>query len=220
MIRNIILDYGGVIIDIDYEAPARYLERLQVPQFRALFSAHYQHPLFDAFDRGQITEAAFRNQLRQVLGVPLTDEQIDEAWNSMIVQIRPEKIDLLRRLYAEDYHMFLLSNTNFIHLKFLTKYLLRHYEKPTLEEFFDKVYYSCILGLRKPDPAIFQRVIDENALRPQETLYVDDQLTHVQAAAALGLIAVQYNPATDLEALLRRLIAAHAEQSRQQAVSE
>ncbi|MCS6916772.1 MAG: HAD family phosphatase [Chitinophagales bacterium] len=210
MIRNIILDYGGVLIDLDYDAPVRTMEQLQVPRFGEVFSQQQQHPLFDALDRGQLTEKEFRDQLRQLLHVHLTDDQIDEAWNSMILQIRPEKIELLRQLYAEDYRLYLLSNTNFIHLKYLTKYLLRVYGRTSLEEFFDKVYYSCMLGLRKPEPAIFQRVIQENALRPQETLFVDDHPAHVQAAAGLGLIAVHYDPTTDLGDLIRQQIAKQA----------
>lgn len=222
MIRNIILDYGGVLIDLDYQAPARKMAELNHPHFSELFSESRQHPLFDDFDRGLITEAEFRNQLRQLLGSSITDERLDEAWNSMIVQIRPEKIDLLRRLYAEDFHLFLLSNTNFIHLKYLTKYLLRTYGRATLEEFFNKVYYSCMMGLRKPEPAIFQKVMSENALRPQETLFVDDNPTHVQAAAALGLVAVHYDPADDLETVIRRELAAVArrEQHQTDAISE
>lgn len=203
MIRNIIFDYGGVIIDLDYRKPEEEFRKLGVSRFEEHFSQLRQSSVFDQLDKGQIPESEFRNILRTQLEVPLTDEQIDAAWNSMIIGIREEKIRTLTSLIST-HKTFLLSNTNFIHLKFITKYLLRTYGRVNLDSVFDKVYYSCALGLRKPDPEIYQKVMDDNSLKPSQTLYIDDSPQHVEGAARVGLIALLYDPAEPLGDFLSR----------------
>ena len=68
------------------------------------------------------------------------------------------------------------------------------------------MYYSCAIGLRKPELEIFQRVINDNGLKPSETLYIDDSIQHVEGAARVGLISVQYNPSESLEGFIQRTI--------------
>ncbi len=197
MIRNIIFDYGGVIIDIDYDNPRRELEKIGVNNFDAIFSKLKQHPMFDLLDKGKITEHDFREEFRKLTEVSLTDEQIDHAWNSMLLGIKEEKIKLLKQLHLT-YKTFLLSNTNFIHIRWITKYLLRQHGRVNLDSLFDKVYYSCVVGMRKPDAAIFLKVIEANSLKPQETLYIDDSLHNVEAANNAGLHGLLYDPASSL----------------------
>src|SRR5436190_22174726 len=110
MIRNIIFDYGGVIIDLDYNKPREEFEKLGVRNFEEHFTQLSQDSLFDNLDKGLITERDFRDKLNQQLGMQLSDEQIDHAWNSMIIGIREEKLKLLGELYADNYKCFLLSN--------------------------------------------------------------------------------------------------------------
>ena len=100
-IRNIIFDFGGVLIDLDYENTRQAFEKSGVTDFEKHYSFIQQSMLFDLFDKGKISEGDFRNKLRSELGIPLTDEQIDEAWNAMLGEIRPEKIQLLRRLRTD-----------------------------------------------------------------------------------------------------------------------
>ena len=206
MIRNIIFDYGGVIVDLDFNRPHVELEKYGVVNSHEIFSQLRQRELFDELDKGKVSESDFRNAIREQTGIPLTDEQIDLAWNSMLLGVREEKIKTLTSLISS-YKTFLLSNTNFIHLKAITKHLLRTYGRVNLDSLFDKVYYSCSLGMRKPEAAIYQKVIDDNSLKPSQTLYIDDTPQHVEGAAGAGLIAVLYDPAESLDRFLHRTLA-------------
>ena len=198
MIRNIIFDYGGVIIDLDFNRPKFEFEKLGVKNFDQHFTEMKQSNLFDDLDKGEITEREFREKLRSQLNMPLSDEEIDAAWNSMIIGIREEKIQLLAELYADNYQCYLLSNTNFIHLKYLTKHLLKTYGRFNLDEYFNKVYYSCVVRLRKPEESIFRKVIEDNDLKPSETLYIDDSPQHIEGAKTFQLQTLLYNPAQSL----------------------
>jgi putative hydrolase of the HAD superfamily len=100
-------------------------------------------------------------------------------------------------LYA-DYHTYLLSNTNLIHLRYITKYLIRTYGRADLDTLFDKVYYSFAIGCRKPEPESFLRVLNDNNLKAAETLYIDDSPQHIVAAKALGIQAVLFQNDSDL----------------------
>ena len=122
MIRNVIFDYGGVIIDLDYHRPKVEFEKLGVKNFDALFTQMQQTPIFDLLDRGKISESKFREELRNQLALPLSDEQIDFAWNSMLIGIPENKIHFLQHFYA-DHKTFLLSNTNELHWKYLNRKL-------------------------------------------------------------------------------------------------
>ena len=205
MIRNIIFDYGGVIIDLDFKRQKEEFQKLGAVNFDEQVGRLKQTELFNRLDTGKISEHDFRDALRQQLGVSLTDEQIDYAWDSMLAGIKEEKIKLLTHLISS-YRIFLLSNSNFIHLKAITKYLLRTYGRVNLDSIFDKVYYSCALGIRKPDPEIYLKVINDNSLKPSETLYIDDSIEHVEGAARVGLIAEHYDLSESLEQFVERTI--------------
>jgi putative hydrolase of the HAD superfamily len=202
MIRNFIFDYGGVIIDVDYQLTKTAFEKLGVKDFDSHFSQLKQSSLFDLFDKGMIREKEFRNGLREQTGLQLTDEQIDAAWNAMIIGIKEEKLHLLSALYADNYQCYLLSNTNFIHIKNITKNLLMNHGRFNIDAFFNKVYYSCVVQMRKPEPEIFKKVLDDNDLKPHETLFIDDSPQHIEAAKLLGIQTLLFNPAENLREVL------------------
>ena len=97
-----------------------------------------------------------------------------------------KRIELLRQLHA-NYKLFLLSNTNEIHVNKIHEDLKTFHNLPSFQTLFDQVYYSYDVGLRKPDPAIFEMVLNENELDPAETLFIDDTQMHIDAAAKLGI---------------------------------
>ena len=205
MIRNIIFDYGGVIIDLDYNRMKQEFEKLGVKNFDEHFSQLRQTPLFDLLEKGKISEHDFRDEIRKQTGIPLTDEQIDFAWNSILGDIREEKIHFLTHFFS-NHKIYLLSNTNFIHLKAITKYLLRNHGRVNLDSLFDRVYYSCAMGMRKPEPGIFRKIMEDNSLKPQETLYIDDSPQHVEGARNAGLYAALYDPKDSLEEFVNKIL--------------
>ncbi|MCC6385437.1 MAG: HAD family phosphatase [Bacteroidia bacterium] len=185
-VRNIILDFGGVIIDVDYLQAAESFRKLGISDFEVLYSRKSQASFFDDFETGKLSNRQFREHVRTLLTGKVTDRQIDAAWNSMVFSIPRKRLDYLLDL-KEQYKLFLLSNTNRIHIKDFTEKLERKFGKHLLNRIFEKLYFSCSIGIRKPDPLIFQMVISENRLKPGETIFVDDSIQHIRGAREAGI---------------------------------
>lgn len=186
-IKNIIFDYGNVIFSIDFTLAQKAFKDLGINQSEQFFGHLQQDAIFDAFDRGDITAAQFRNRLREVTGnSSLTDEQIDKAWNSMLLGIAEGNHELLLQLKSK-YRTFLMSNINDIHYSHIMNYLHREFNFEGNDHLFEKTYYSHLVGKRKPDTAFFQQILDENNLKPEETLFIDDSPQHLEGAKKLGI---------------------------------
>ncbi|HEY9535121.1 MAG TPA: HAD family phosphatase, partial [Mucilaginibacter sp.] len=146
-----------------------------------------QDDVFNALERGEITPSAFRDRIRELTHKPeLTDQQIDDAWNAILIGIPKGNHELLLQL-KDKYRTFLLSNINAIHYDYVHGYLKREYNIDDNSGLFEKVYYSHLVGKRKPDAGIFEQVLQENSLDPAETLFIDDSPQHLETAKKLGL---------------------------------
>ena len=204
-IRNIILDYGNVLFDIDFSRLRQSFIDLGVTDVDAFYGHRAQHALFDAFDKGILTADQFRNELRNAVNNrKLTDNTINAAWNSLLIGVRPGHHELLRQLQKQ-YRMFLLSNNNEIHYQWITDYLQREFGLNGNDSFFEKAYYSHLMRMRKPDAEIFNFVLNTHGLNPAETLFVDDSPQHIETATKLGLQAHLLRPDDTLPKLLGRL---------------
>ncbi len=200
---NLILDFGGVLLNIDYHRPVQAFRELGLSDFYALYSQAEQNRLFDAFETGAISAAQFREELRQQTGLSLSDAQIDEAWNSMLLDLPARRIELLRKLRSR-YRLFLLSNTNEIHVEAFERRIAAEYEPRLFDHLFEKHYYSCRIGVRKPHAEAFRYVLDTHGLKAEETLFVDDSVQHIRGASATGLRTLHLMPGEELgDALLR-----------------
>ncbi len=182
----IIFDLGGVILNIDHDAPVRAFAKLGIPDFEQYYSKISQSSLFVDLEIGAISPGIFRNRLRENLPVDLSDKVIDEAWNSILLDFPEERIRLLERLQNE-YRVFLLSNTNVIHFHIFSQRLKARYGYSQLSELMEKTYYSHEVGMRKPDLRIFHHVISDAHLEPERTLFIDDSEQHIVAAKQAGL---------------------------------
>jgi putative hydrolase of the HAD superfamily len=182
--KNIIFDFGGVIINVDYHRVVNAFVQLGVKDFDRLFSQLNQHHLFDDFEKGLISADEFRNQLKSISNVPLTDQQIDDAWNAILINLPKENIELLKRL-KKNYRLFLLSNTNEIHEKAFTQMMMHDFGENVLPDIFEGIYFSHRMHKRKPDAEIFEQVLKENNLAAEETLFIDDSPQHIDAAKQL-----------------------------------
>lgn len=185
-IKNIIFDLGGVIINLDYDATREAFIQLGFRDFDAVYSQVQQGGLFDAMDKGEITPGEFRNKIRQCIDRDVSDDEIDAAWNAMLLDVPADRIELLKQL-KEKYRLFLLSNTNSIHVKQFSADLQHVYGTPDFTPYFEKWYYSCAMGMRKPDAEIFEYLLNENQLRAEETLFIDDSVQHIEGAQKCGL---------------------------------
>lgn len=192
-VKNIIFDLGGVIININYGLSTDRLKQFSNSGSNIDFSQKMQSALFDDYETGLISCEEFRQQLRQEYAIEATDAEIDEAWNAMLLDIPKERIDLLLEL-GKKYRLFLLSNTNAIHMKKFNEIVAQSFHIPSLDSLFEKPYYSHLVGMRKPDAAVFQQILDENGLKNDETLFIDDSIQHIESARNLGLQTLHLQP--------------------------
>jgi FMN phosphatase YigB (HAD superfamily) len=187
-IKNIIFDLGGVILDIDYNLTVKAFDGLGIPNFKEQYSKMSQSNLFDNIETGKISPVEFRDLIREVAQKTISDAEIDTAWNALILHLPQYRIEILKNLQV-NYRLFLLSNTNKIHYDDYSEVIKRENGIEGLEPLFEKTYLSHEMGLRKPDPEIFQVVLNENNLVPKETLFIDDSPQHIASAKTLGIVA-------------------------------
>ncbi len=187
-IKNIILDFGGVIIDINYHLTEKAFALLGVENFDDIFNQARQSKLFDRWDKGEISENEFFITLEKHLPSGTSRDETLSAWNAMLGDFPKENYDLLNRLKTR-YRTFLLSNTNDAHLRHYFDKLNEMYDLRNMDSFFEKTYFSNQIHMRKPDVEIFEHIIRENMLVPHETLFVDDSIQHVEGARKAGLQA-------------------------------
>ena len=192
MIQNIIFDLGGVILNIDFKQAANSFKELGLDDFEGLYSKATQSKLFDRLEKGLIEPHIFRAELRDLSGISMTDHQIDLAWNSLILDFPPARLQLLKEL-RKNYKLILLSNTNKIHADYYNQDLRNHHNIDGLEELFDKVYYSHDIALRKPDAASFNYVLKDQNIKAEDCLFIDDTLPNILTANQLGLFTIFLN---------------------------
>ena len=199
-IEAIIFDLGGVILNIDYNLTRIAFEKAGIKNFHEMYSQSNADDLFSKLETGKISENDFYTELNKRTGLYLPTTEIESAWNAMLLTFRETSLDFLDTLKPK-YKVFLLSNTNHIHLNAFNKiYLEKQREKP-FEEFFDKAYYSCKIGLRKPNADIYKFVLGENKLDADTTLFVDDSAQNIEAAKALGMQTILLNAGKYIENL-------------------
>lgn len=187
-IRNIIFDLGGVILPVDYHLTIQKFEEFGFTNFQKTFTQAAQIDLFDKLDKGLVEPEVFRTTIREIAGKNLSDAQIDEAWNAMLLDFIPSRLRVLEKV-KERYNTYLLSNTNAIHYPVYLNQLKAQTGIASLANFFNKEYYSHLIHLRKPDREAFELILHENGLKPEETLFIDDTLQHVEGAKRAGLKA-------------------------------
>ncbi|WP_231561311.1 HAD-IA family hydrolase [Sphingobacterium sp. T2] len=134
----------------------------------------------------------------------LTDTQIDEAWNALLIGVPQGKHELLLQL-KERYRTFLLSNNNPIHYARCMQQIKEEYGVEDNTPFFEKTYYSHLMGMRKPDPEIFEYVLQQHNLNPQHTVFIDDSPQHLRTAQQLGLKVELCTRERPLEVIVKEL---------------
>ncbi len=191
----VVFDLGGVLLDLDFSRTIDALGALFEGDASRLYTQLSQVALFDQFERGEIEAAAFRRGLAHLFGRGdgvderhVDDQRVDAAWNALLGDIPEAKLSLLASLRTRT-RVFLLSNTNSIHIdQFLLDYAARHATRfGPWSELFETDYYSHLMGLRKPEASIFEFVLRTHGLAPSRTLFIDDNVHNVEAAAALGM---------------------------------
>lgn len=185
-IKNIIFDLGGVFMNLDYRKMEQSFIDLGITNFSELFTQHHSSPLFEDLETGKISNEEFYAGLRKIAQVNLSDSQIRDAWNAILLDFPAERIDWLVEI-KKKYNIYLFSNTNQIHYDAFMEIFKSQTGKHDFNQYFIKAYYSQELGLRKPYKESYQKIIDEQKLIPAETLFIDDTLKNIEGAKQVGL---------------------------------
>ena len=182
--KAIIFDLGGVVLNIDYLLTINQFEKLGVENASDFYSKKVQDSIFDKVEVGEINSKEFMEALKKKCNN--TDlEQVENAWNAMLSDLPQNRLTLIKKL-KNKYKIFLLSNTNEIHMQALQNKI----GEETWVEFsalFDKMYLSFEIGFRKPDKSAFKIILKENNLKPNEVLFIDDSPQHIETAERLGM---------------------------------
>lgn len=185
-IEAIIFDLGGVILNLDYHLTIKAFEKLGLENSSKLFSQKTQSGFFDDFEIGKISAKDFRTEIRKVLNKVVSDIEIDSAWNAMLLDFPTNRFNLLKQL-SSTRRVFLLSNTNEIHMAWFKNYVNSLFGEKVFFDLFEVAYLSNEMGMRKPNIEIFEFVIIQNKLDPKTTLFIDDSKQHLVGAKNAGL---------------------------------
>jgi putative hydrolase of the HAD superfamily len=183
--KNILLDLGAVLLNIDVNKLKPAFEDLGVKDFNHVQQQLTEANLFDDLETGKISPDSFCETIRTASNLPLKDADIITAWNTLLLDFREDTMHFLIQL-RKNYKLYLLSNTNAIHLEQFYKQLYQQLGNTTLDFYFDKLFYSHLIGMRKPDAAIYDFVLKDAGISAAETLFIDDLKLNTNAAAALG----------------------------------
>lgn len=195
-IRNILFDLGGVILDINIQATLKGFYELGFPAELMQYPESMSNDVFFRYQTGKLSTKEFRDAIRKIAGVEMSDRAFDEAWNAMLVRIPRERTELLKRL-SERYVLYMLSNTSALHVDVFEPM----YQKAagvSMHEVFTKIYYSHEIGWHKPDHEAWEHVIHDSGIKPEETLFLDDTIHNIKASQELGFQAIHIHERTHL----------------------
>lgn len=204
-ISAIIFDLGGVLLNLDFNKTFDLFEKMGVPDFPAYFQQSHSNPLFAELEKGEVTPDAFYNAFRAATGIQATYSEIETAWNAMLLDFRLESMKYLQLLQGQ-YRLFLLSNTNQIHLEAFRMTYHQTFGNHGFEDHFEKAWYSHELGHRKPHPSCYTHVLDLAGLHAAETLFIDDTFKNIEGAKAVGLQTLWLENGQLIETLMPPLL--------------
>ena len=203
MLPHLLFDFGGVIINIDYQRTVEAVRQLSRADRGAEFTQASQNELFDNFETGHLSPEEFRAVLREHYDLVGTDKEIDAAWHAMLLDVPAERLALLADLRRQGYQTALLSNTNTLHITEINRRLAAAYGLHNgIADCLDRVFYSQEVGLRKPGEAIFRHALAEMNWQPEDVLFIEDSPQHVATARRLGLRVLHLAPPLTLTAAL------------------
>ena len=187
-IKNIIFDLGGVLLNINPLLSLFEFEKLSGVSKDELLPRFISTRIFEKFDTGSINSAQFGRELSEIMSHEVSDPEIERIWNMLILDFPASRVELLQQL-RKNYSVYLLSNTNVIHIRKYTGEFYANYGFQ-MADLFDKVFYSCDIGLHKPDEGIYTYVLKAANLVPSETLFIDDSIANIKAAERLGISVI------------------------------
>jgi putative hydrolase of the HAD superfamily len=196
-IKHIIFDLGKVIINVDADATIKSIAKRGITNLEEIQTKLLASDTYFKLETGDLSPDDFRVAIKEAVDIPYSDEDIDEDWNAMLLDIPPERVKFMTRLKSK-YKLYLLSNTNHIHWLSYDRYFQDHFDYPSINTFFTHCWYSYLMGVRKPDPEIFRMVMEEGGFQPGEVAFIDDLKENVDAAATQGMVPVHLPPGVEI----------------------
>ena len=188
-VQNIIFDLGGVILDLSVDSTLQQFSKISGIEKKQVAHLFQSSSGFVDYEKGLLDDDGFRDFVRKLYNVKVSDDQLDQCWNAMLVRIPPQKLDLLLQL-KQQYNVILLSNTNTIHLRYINGTVVPAAGGNALDHYFHRSYYSHLMKKRKPDAEIFEQVLQENNLTAAQSLFLDDNADNIAGAQKLGIQTV------------------------------
>ena len=189
-IKNIIFDLGNVLVKLDEDATMQAFENLGMGRYKHLRENPEALKLFQAMGIGMISNQDFFNAFRKIVNPNTTDKQITDATNAMLITIPDVKKQKLMDLRKAGYRTFLLSNTIDLHWRYCKDELFPM-DSFTVDDYFEHTFTSQKMHMKKPDDEIFQTVIQETGIEPNETIFIDDLEVNCNAAERNGIHTFQ-----------------------------
>ncbi len=207
-IDTIIFDFGGILLDLDYTATDAALRRLFRLDFDGrAYPEHYQ-TILDEYEMGLFSEGSFMHRLQRTVDHVVTEREILDAWNAMLLSIPKARLDWVLTL-REHYQVYLLSNTNHTHIQYVHREMLPSIGVAGFEEvYFEKAYYSHDVKMRKPNVNIYEHVIADAGIDPQRALFIDDNHDNIAGARQAGLHAAWHDPQLEIREMLDSYVSA------------
>ena len=199
-IKNIIFDFGNVLLNIDPSLSAKAFTELGIKEGVDFWGSPRSFELRIGLEKGTISPEDFRKGAMEMLVEGVTSQHVDEAWNALLLDLPGQRVEMLKRLKSH-YRLFLLSNSNQIHYE---EYMPGFEEKFgfPMGDLFEKLWFSHQLKMIKPDIEIYKHVLKDAGLNPAETLFIDDTLVNVEVARSLGIKAWHLEPEMEISELL------------------
>lgn len=195
IIKNLLFDLGGVIMDLKRENCVRAFEELGMCDAQAHFGEYSQQGVFLALEEGALSEDEFHFEVKKLVAPGTTDKSIDDAFCEFLVGIPTHRLKALEVLHKE-YKIYLLSNTNSIHIENrIKKYFCG--DGKDIDYYFDGLVLSYEAKAAKPDRKIFEYTIGYLGIKPEETLFFDDSQKNLDSAAQLGFNTAWVKPESE-----------------------
>ena len=195
-IKNIVFDLGGVLIDLDFPRALKAFEHAGLIDIAQNVQAFSREGIFMDLELGNISPKDFFQSICARSEKTLQMEKAIEYWNLILLDAPQEKLDVVRNL-RKNYHVHLLSNTNQPHWEYICKNCFGK-DGHTIDDYFEKKFLSFEMHLAKPDQRIFQQMLQDGGMLPEETLFIDDSEANCMAAKEMGIHTIHYKIGEDL----------------------
>jgi putative hydrolase of the HAD superfamily len=203
--KAIVFDFGNVIININPDLTYQSFADLTFKSPAKIKSLITDNDVFKKFETGYFNEEEFRDVIRQILGYPLNDNEIDTAWNALVLDVPLQRIKFLEELRTK-YPIYLLSNTNSIHTNYSKKIFKDQFGYNNFLDLFQKAYLSFETKLFKPDNKIYEFIISDIGVKSEEILFLDDNQDNIDSACEMGIKGIKINPPEDFNYILQSLL--------------